>query len=308
MAEVKEKMPLENSRTNRRVPVGRFAPSPTGRLHRGNLLTALLGMGQMEALGGIYLCRIEDIDGPRTVEGAEQQIYRDLERLGIRFHGGPEGAPLVDSRFQLPGPFRQSEREEIYWGAMERLAEKGWLYPCTCSRKDLQEASAPMGRDGVIYPGRCRPPEPTAVSPEQLRQKGVAWRFRTEKFQECEFRDSFQGTVRQSIAADGDFVVRRRDGLWAYQLACAVDDGLMKVTHVLRGEDLLFSTGRQIALQQALDLPSPDHWTHIPLLLDETGEKLGKRHQSMGIPDCFLEEGTDQGRIRVWLYSGRVEY
>lgn len=255
-------------------PVGRYAPSPTGELHLGNLRTALLAWQQIRELGGIFILRIEDIDGPRTVAGAEGRMIDDLRWLGIDWDEGPDiGGPA--------GPYRQSERGNIYEAALGRLEGAGKTYLCTCSRKQLRtaegsEASAPHGPEGAPYPGTCRAADPEIQRAHPL---GAATRLRVDA-KPMEFRDLSLGFQSFDLEAMcGDFIVRRRDGLWAYQLACAVDDALMGVTHVLRGEDLLSSTPRQLAVMRALGLAEP-RYSHVPLVLDERGERMCKRDGS----------------------------
>jgi len=255
--------------------VGRYAPSPTGDLHLGNLRTALLAWQQAREADGIFILRVEDIDTPRNVPGSEQRIIEDLRWLEIEWDEGPDfGGPAA--------PYRQSDRDHYYTLAMHELAAAGLVYPCRCSRKDLQSApSAPQGPEGPIYPGTCRPPE---VAPVVFDLTGnCSWRFRVDVAPEVSCKDNSMGPQHVDLSAThGDFVVRRRDGLWAYQLACAVDDGLMGVTDVVRGADLLTSTPRQIALLQALKLPVPTY-VHVPLMLDQNGQKMSKRDGSISL-------------------------
>jgi glutamyl-tRNA synthetase len=257
----------------RNRPVGRYAPSPTGDLHLGNLRTALLAWRQIRELGGSFILRIEDVDAPRTVPGCEARMIEDLRWLGLDWDEGPDvGGPA--------GPYRQSERSPIYEAALERLAAAGRTYPCTCSRKDLREASAPHGPEGPVYPGTCRDADPAAQRAHPL---GAATRLRVDREPIVGFTDAIAGPQRFDLRAlCGDFIVRRRDGLWAYQLACAVDDALMGVTRVLRGDDLLTSTPRQIAVMRALGLPEPVY-AHAPLVVDECGERMCKRDGSQSL-------------------------
>jgi len=253
-------------------PVGRYAPSPTGDLHLGNLRAALLAWRQARDLGGIFILRVEDIDAPRTVPGAEARMLDDLRWLGLDWDEGPDVGGLA-------GPYRQSERGSIYAAALARLEAAGRTYLCTCSRKDLREASAPHpGEDGPVYPGTCRAADPQAQRRHPL---GAAVRLRVAPpGAPIAFEDLVLGPQAFDLAAlCGDFIVRRRDGLWAYQLACAVDDALMGVTHVLRGEDLLSSTPRQLAILRALGLPEPVY-AHVALVADARGERMCKRDGS----------------------------
>jgi glutamyl-tRNA synthetase len=253
-------------------PVGRYAPSPTGDLHLGNLRTALLAWRRIRDLGGIFMLRIEDIDIARTVAAFERRILDDLRWLGIDWDEGPDVSGPA-------GPYRQTERAPIYEAALARLEAAGRTYLCTCSRKDLREASAPHdpdGPEGPVYPGTCRDADPETQRAHPL---GAATRLRVDA-RPVVFADAVAGPQIFNLESlCGDFIVRRRDGLWAYQLACAVDDALMGVTHVLRGADLLSSTPRQIAIMHALDLPVPSY-AHVPLVVDERGERLSKRDGS----------------------------
>jgi glutamyl-tRNA synthetase len=255
-------------------PVARYAPSPTGELHLGNLRAALDAWRACRRDGGIFILRIEDIDTPRVAAGSEERMLDDLRWLGIDWDEGPDsGGPA--------GPYRQSERYNFYEAALLRLEGLGLIYRCTCSRKDLREASAPHAGETSVYPGICR----EKPREEQLRHPaGAAYRFRPPPDEAgrrvIEFEDRKLGRQRFDLdSLCGDFIVRRRDGLWAYQLACAVDDAIMGVTHVLRGADLLDSTPRQIALLRALGLAVPSY-EHIPLVADAGGRRMSKRDGS----------------------------
>lgn len=277
---------LEKARELReRGARGRYAPSPTGPLHLGNARTALLAWLQTRLEGGTFIMRNEDLDQPRVVEGADAQIYEDLYWLELDWDEGPDvGGPV--------GPYDQSARTELYEEALERLDRKGVVFRCYCSRKDVREAASAPHDDGrVIYPGTCR-----FMSPEQedeVRQekpnRTPSWRYRVPP-REIDVDDLVAGSFAQKLASDvGDFPVRRADALFAYQLAVVVDDGLMGVTDVLRGSDLLSSTPRQVELFEALDLPVPRFW-HVPLMLDEAGERMSKRDGSDSI-QMLREQG-----------------
>jgi glutamyl-tRNA synthetase len=279
-------------------PTGRYAPSPTGALHLGNLRTALVAWQDIRARGGTFILRVEDIDGPRTLPGAEARMLADLRWLGIDWDEGPDlthapqGGPA--------GPYRQSERGAIYQTALDQLERAGLTYLCTCSRRDLREASAPHelhGPEGPPYAGACRGKDPAT---QRMHPNGAAVRFRVDAEPIVEFEDEALGPQRFDLRAlCGDFVIRRRDGLWAYQLACAVDDGLMGVTRVVRGADLLASTPRQVALLRALGLPVPVY-RHIPLVADAAGERMAKRDGSAGLEPMQREGLTpDQARARI---------
>jgi glutamyl-tRNA synthetase len=268
-------------------PVCRYAPSPTGDLHLGNLRTALLAHQDCRARGGVFILRIEDIDAPRTIAGSEQHILDDLQWLGLDWDEGPDVGGAA-------GPYRQSERGDIYEAALVQLTRDGATYPCICSRKDLHEASAPHGPEGPVYPGICR-----AADPGELRAHpaGAAVRFRIGSDPVVSFTDLRLGPQKFNLATlCGDFVIRRRDGLWAYQLACAVDDALMGVTHALRGEDLLTSTPRQIALMRAMGW-EPPQYGHVPLVRDATGKRMSKRDGSQSLRQ-LREAGVSQSEAR----------
>lgn len=250
-------------------PVGRYAPSPTGDLHLGNLRTAFEAWRDCRARCGIFILRMEDTDGPRTVPGAAQRILDDLRWLGIDWDEGPDiGGPA--------GPYTQSERDEFYCAALDELERRGLTYLCTCSRRDLREASAPHG-DDPVYQGTCRDKHPE----EQRRHpNGASVRLRIDGDPIVEYTDEGLGRQRCDLAQTcGDFVVKRRDGLWAYQLACAVDDALMGVTHVVRGRDLMSSAPRQVAIMKALGFPAPVY-RHTPLVADAAGRRMCKRDGS----------------------------
>ena len=271
--------------------VGRYAPSPTGDLHLGNLRTALEAWRDCRRRGGIFILRVEDIDLPRTVPGAEERMLDDLRWLGIDWDEGPDvGGPA--------GPYRQSERGDIYQAALERLESAGRTYLCTCSRKDLREASAPHGPEGPVYSGTCRGADP-AIQHEH--PSGAAVRLKIDSPATIRFEDLRLGP--QAIDLEtlcGDFIVKRRDGLWAYQLACALDDALMGVTHVVRGEDLLSSTPRQIAVMQALGLPIPQY-LHVPLVLDGDGNRMCKRDGSCSLRSLREAGWTPEAaREAIW--------
>lgn len=255
---------------------GRYAPSPTGLLHLGNARTALIAWLQARALGGAFVMRLEDLDRPRCVPGASEAILDDLRWLGLDWDEGPElGGPHA--------PYVQSERTAIYEEALARLAAQGRVFDCYCTRGEIAaaaaaSASAPHGPadDGPRYPGTCRALSPESAAARRAAGRKPALRFRVEPGIQ-RFVDGIAGPVALDVAATvGDFVVRRADGIHAYQLAVAVDDGLMGITHVVRGDDLLGSTPRQLLLLEALGLPAPAY-LHVPLLLGPDGARLSKR-------------------------------
>lgn len=263
------------------MPVSRYAPSPTGPLHLGNLRTALLAWLQARLYQATFILRMEDLDQPRVKTGSAEQIVNDLKWLGLDWDAGP----MPDSGNRLVSvEYRQSRRARYYQSVLNDFYARGLVYPCYCSRKDIREAaSAPHGRMPV-YPGTCRNRYPQVTPENELEINGrqPAWRFIVTD-QEVEFEDMLMGKFKQNLLSEvGDFVVRRSDGLFAYQLAVVVDDVQMAVTDVLRGEDLLDSTCRQIILFKALQAPQPRFW-HVGLMCDDHGIRLSKRDGSDSI-------------------------
>jgi glutamyl-Q tRNA(Asp) synthetase len=254
------------------VPTGRFAPSPTGPLHLGSLVAAVGSWLFARRESGRWLVRMEDLDTPRVVAGSADEILRALERYGLTWDG-----EVV----------HQSQRIALYDDALNALRAKNLVYDCGCSRADLaRAASAPLGREPV-YPGTCRDGLPAG-------RVARAIRFRTSH-EVIAFDDMIRGHIEEDVAAEtGDFVVRRADGVYAYQLAVVIDDAAQNVTQVVRGADLLTSTARQIALQRALGLPTPTY-AHLPLVLNPDGSKLGKRDGALPLPSL------DENRIRETL-------
>ena len=237
---------------------GRFAPSPTGRLHAGSLVGALASYLDARAHGGVWLVRIEDIDGPRTVPGADRAILDTLARFGME-----SDEP----------PLWQSTRTARYEAAFDRLERAGRLYPCGCTRKEIADslASAHARHTTLAYPGTCR----QGLNGRVAR----AWRMRVPDGPDAvvTFEDRWQGRQTQDLALEvGDFVLKRADGQWAYQLAVVVDDAEQGITHVVRGADLLDSTARQIYLQRCLGVPTPSY-LHVPVVVNAEGEKLSKQ-------------------------------
>ena len=252
--------------------IGRFAPSPTGDLHLGNLRTAILAWLQVRSQGGTFLLRMEDLDTPRVVKGSDEQILKDLEWLGIDWDG-----KIV----------YQSQRTELYQQALAGLSEQGLIYPCYCSRKDIQQAvSAPHQSSGV-YPGYCQ----NLTKDEQLA-KAIK--------KEPALRCKVDGELVNSC---GDFVVKRADGLFAYQLAVVVDDLDQGITNVLRGEDLADSTQRQKYLARRLSSNSAEiEYVHVPLMLDEHGKRMSKRDGSLSVSE-YRSKGISAEQI-----IGRLAY
>ena len=289
--------------------VGRFAPSPTGPLHAGSLVAALASWLDARAHSGQWRVRIEDVDTPRCVPGADQLILQQLARCGLM----PDGPVLW-----------QSTRVEAYQTALHHLMAQGWAYPCGCSRKDIETAQALQGHArqrhaAAVYPGTCR---------QGLNGKTPrAWRLNVQRVLDdlqlaapLTWQDRALGAQQQDVAHEvGDFVLRRADGLWAYQLAVVVDDGAQGITHIVRGADLTDNTARQIVLQQALALPTPSY-LHTPLVLGENGEKLSKQNgaqaldlqdpltalnaaaRALGLPMC---DATVEEALTQWVCAWR---
>ncbi len=262
---------------------GRFAPSPTGRLHLGLARTALLGYLRARSEGGAFILRIEDIDAPRVVPGASEMLLEDLRWLGLEWDEGPDvGGPT--------GPYVQSQRQRHYESALERLQDAHRLFRCSCSRKEIV-SSAPHGPSefGPPYPGTCRagPLRPQAP---------CALRFRVDA-PLPEFIDGLLGAVQPE--AHGDFVLRRADGLISYQLAVVVDDIAMGITEVLRGADLAGCTAWQLALYEALGARAPA-FVHVPLLLGPDGKRLAKRSGAGSVAD-YRARGVRPEALIGWL-------
>lgn len=248
--------------------IGRFAPSPTGLLHIGSLLTALASYADARANRGKWLVRMEDLDPPREMPGAAAHILHTLEAFGFEWDGEVVW---------------QSRRHSLYRDALGRLKEKGLLYPCYCSRKDWQ-AAATQGADGFVYNGRCRRPEDRPHT-----DKPPAWRIRVND-ETIGFDDGIVGHYAQNLARDiGDFVLLRADGFWAYQLAVVADDADQGITHIVRGQDLLVSTPRQIYLQRSLGFATP-HYAHLPLLINKHGQKWSKQTLAPALDENHKEQ------------------
>lgn len=254
------------------APAGRFAPSPTGPLHLGSLVAAVGSWIYARAAQGRWLVRMEDLDTPRVVPGSAEEILTALTRYGLEWDGEV---------------MWQSRRTPLYERALTTLRALDLVYDCACSRADLQRApSAPLGAE-VVYPGTCR----GGIAPGRQAR---AIRFRSPDVM-IAFDDQVGGRIEENVAErSGDFVVRRADGLFAYQLAVVVDDAEQGVTQVVRGADLLHSTARQIALQRALGYPAMSY-AHLPLVVNADGSKLGKRDGALPLPSL------DESRVRLTL-------
>ena len=243
------------------TPVGRFAPTPSGRMHLGNVFSFLIAWLSVKSRGGHILLRMEDLDTQRTSEEFAEILRQDLSWLGLTWD---EETPA------------QSRRSHVYDRYFERLMDAGLLYPCFCTRSQLHSVNAPHLSDGTyVYPGTCR-------HLTEMPNKPHSWRVKVpEKMWEVE--DLLQGPYRQNLVTDcGDFVVRRADGVYVYQLAVTVDDGESGVTEVVRGVDLLSSAPRQMYLQELFGFPHPDYG-HVPLLLAPDGRRLSKRDQDLDL-------------------------
>jgi len=266
--------------------VGRFAPSPTGPLHGGSLVAALASWLDAKAHGGQWLVRIEDVDTPRCLPGTDHIILQQLAACGLR----PDQPPVY-----------QSKRSALYQSALDQLIAQSQAYPCGCSRLNIQAALAASGQprtrhDALVYPGTCR----NGLAGKKAR----SWRFLSTFYASnwpvaqqiqaqiapdlgvsgiCDWTDRKLGAQRQNVSTEvGDFVLKRADGLWAYQLAVVVDDAAQGITHVVRGVDLADNTARQILLQRALRLPLPQY-LHTPLVLGANGEKLSKQNAAQAV-------------------------
>lgn len=273
-----------------RPVVGRLAPSPTGRMHAGNIFAALMAWLIAKAQGGRIVLRIEDLDAQRSKPAYIDAVQRDFEALGL----------LWDE-----GPYFQHDREGAYREAFDRLDGKGLLYPCFCSRADLHAASAPHRGEKLVYPGTCRSLTEHERA-ERARLKDPAIRLAVPH-EEIRLHDLVQGGYRQMLDTEcGDFLVRRSDGAYAYQLAVVVDDADQGVTSVVRGVDLLCSTPQQMLLQDLLGLPHPVY-AHVPLLVAQENRRLSKRDKDASL-DALLERfRTPQGIIGhiAWLVGLR---
>jgi glutamyl-Q tRNA(Asp) synthetase len=259
---------------------GRFAPSPTGSLHFGSLVAAVGSYLDAKHHGGIWIVRMEDLDTPRCVAGAADDILHTLAAFGLH-----SDEPVL----------YQSQRAQTYEEALQQLQTVGVVYPCSCTRKEIAD-SALHGIDGLIYPGTCRRMPPSVLTPpprEGRTPRFPAWRVRTDYLRRhsrasgddesrnavgvISFEDELQGHITQHLETEiGDFVVKRADGLFSYQLAVVVDDAFQGITHIVRGADLLHSTPRQIYLQRLLGLSTP-HYMHLPVAVNAQGEKLSKQ-------------------------------
>jgi len=281
---------------------GRLAPSPTGHLHLGHARTFWLAQQRAQAHGGTLVLRNEDLDSTRFQMEFVPAMMEDLRWFGFEWQEGPDcGGPSA--------PYNQSGRMAVYRAALEKLRAGHFIYPCTCSRKDIRSAArAPHAEDDeVIYPGTCRRNSELRMTNDELnsefgiRNSEFAWRFRVPDGETISFIDGNCGEQRFVAGKDfGDFVVWRGDGVPAYQLACVADDAAMQISEVVRGADLLVSTARQILLYRALGLTPPAFY-HCPLWRDEAGVRLAKRHDALSLRTLRARGETPESLRRNWL-------
>ena len=273
--------------------VGRFAPSPSGRMHLGNAFSYLLAWLSARSAGGRIVLRQEDLDPVRCNRNYADQLEQDLLWLGLDWDEGGSGGG---------DPYYQSQRSDLYAHYLHELEGTGLIYPCFCTRGALHAPSAPHASDGTpIYPGTCR-----GLSPAQRAEKAMlrrpALRIAVPE-QEITFTDGLQGPYREHLARDcGDFILRRSDGVFAYQLAVVVDDALMGVNQVVRGRDLLSSTPRQLWLQELLAFPHPEYY-HVPLLCAGDGRRLSKRDGDLDLGELRAGGASPEillGKLAHW--------
>jgi glutamyl-Q tRNA(Asp) synthetase len=268
---------------------GRFAPSPTGPLHAGSLVSALASFLDARAHGGSWIVRIEDVDAPRTVPGAAEEILATLAHFGMH----SDEAPVW-----------QSARGDAYQHAFDRLQADGFVYPCGCTRREIADSlvNAHARHATLAYPGTCR---------DGLHGKPArAWRLRVPDGDAARvsFVDRWQGAQTQDLATDvGDFALKRADGLWAYQLAVVVDDAEAGITHVVRGADLLDSTARQIYLQRCLGVPAPSY-LHVPVVSNGAGEKLSKQTGAVSLDRDAPLDALVQAARHLGIESNQTEW
>lgn len=260
--------------------VGRFAPSPTGRMHAGNIFAALMSWLVVKAQGGRIVLRIEDLDVERSKAGFADQVMRDFEKLGLYWD---------------VGPYYQQGRGGAYEAAFEELTRRDLVYPCFCTRADLHAASAPHRGEKLVYPGTCRDLTP-AEREERGAARAPAFRLRVPD-EDYAFHDLVQGDFAQNLAREcGDYIVRRSDGLFAYQLAVVVDDAEQGVNCIVRGMDLLVSTPQQMYLQDLLGFGHASY-AHVPLLVSERDRRLSKRDRDAGLEELLTAYQTPEGVI-----------
>lgn len=293
-------MKVQHNTVENTPVAGRFAPSPSGRMHLGNIFAALLSWLSAKRRGGRWILRIEDLDPQRSRPEYALLIEEDLFWLGLEFdEGGMENKGSY-------GPYLQSQRHEHYENVLKRLDEMKVLYRCMCTRSDIMATQAPHRSDGrVIYSGKCRPsqtPPFTSVLSTDFHRYSSIRLYVPD--QDIRFIDNVCGAQCVNLATEcGDFVVRRADGAWAYQLAVVADDAAMGVTEVVRGNDLLLSAAQQIYLFGLLGLPAPSY-SHIPLLCNRDGQRLSKRDASLSMESLRKKYTPDQLIGLLAYYAG----
>ena len=276
---------------------GRFAPSPTGRMHLGNVYSALLSYLSVRSQGGAWVLRIEDIDPQRSRPEFAQQLRDDLRWLGL----------------QWDEEYTQSQRFDIYEEHLQQLIGTGLVYPCYCTRADIMATQAPHESDGrIVYAGTCRPPSLRAQSPSAPSLCFDASKHRSPSLrlyvpnEDISFTDLHYGPHSVNLATHcGDFILRRADGAWAYQLAVVVDDALMGITEVVRGRDLLLSAPQQIYLYRLLGYQAP-HFCHLPLLCGESGQRLCKRDKSLDLGELRKHHTAPEVIGLLAYYAGLI--
>lgn len=285
-------------------PRGRLAPSPTGLLHLGNAWSFLLAWLAARAEGGRVVLRLEDIDPARSRREWAEAAMHDMRWLGLDWDEGPAGGGRDEGAF---GPYEQSRCGALYQAAFDALDAAGHVYPCYCTRRELRTlAGAPhgaadgLGDAGAAYSGACRGLTPEERRAREKEGRRSAWRLACPEDEVVSFEDAVLGPQCFSLAeCGGDFALRRSDGVWAYQLAVVADEARMRITQVVRGEDILWSTPRQLLLFRLLGA-EPPRYAHVPLLHDAAGERLAKRHHSLSLRS-LREAGVRPEAVTGWL-------
>jgi glutamyl/glutaminyl-tRNA synthetase len=284
---------LDKTQTPKSEYRGRLAPSPTGYLHLGHARTFWTAYERVLARGGKLILRNEDLDPARSKQEFVEAMIEDLRWFGFEWQEGPDCGGAF-------GPYTQSERRQFYLAAFAKLRAGGFVYPCTCSRKDVQRAvTAPHAADDEpIYPGTCREAKSAIRNPQSAIPTN--WRFRVPDGETIRFQDHCMDHQKFVAGKDfGDFVVWRHDQVPSYQLAVVVDDAAMQITEVVRGEDLLVSTARQLLLYRALGLKPPAFY-HCPLITDDYGVRLAKRHDALSLRSLREQGLTPEGIRKSW--------